>query len=185
MTPRKLQYVFYLDPQLGYAVRRWQALTEAGQLRSQAECTDHSKIPGHEIWLPRKWRTDNYISGNYPGEIFKVPFHTDLMEVSEFDTKRVPEEQFTLNYTVPGTNVMDNTLPEAKLGKGGVAYKIPANRHDLDRVIEEARALTRAKAESGEWRNTLKVVVAVANGVGLAGLLIYLVVRYRRKAAIS
>jgi len=184
-TPRKLQQVWYLDPELGYAVRRWQQLSEAGQLRIQSDCTEHKKLPGHEIWLPAKCRTDFYIAGDYPGESFNTPFWIDVMEVSEFGTKPVPDEQFTLKYTIPGSEITDNTLPEAKLGEGPVSYTVPALPQDLDRVIEEARTLNREKAGSAKRRNTFKTVLIVGNTVALAGLLVYLVVRYRRKAARS
>jgi hypothetical protein len=185
-TPRNLVHVFHLDPELGYAVRRWQEFTEDGGIRIQANCSEHQKVPGHEIWLPRESRTDYYVSdGEYPGEIFNTPFRTFVMEVVEFDTKPVPEDQFTLKYTMPGTVVGDNTLPESKLGHGPVSYTVPAKPEDLDLVIAEARAITEARAVGAKRVNWFKIMLISVNIVGLVGLLAYLVVRRRQKVAES
>jgi hypothetical protein len=187
LIPREVEYIYYLDPQLCYAVRRFQELATDGRLRVQSDCTEHQKLAGYEIWLARKCRIDYYVAdGTYPGEIFDTPFAGDVLEFSEFGTKPVPDEQFTLRYTTPGTSVTDMTLPEAKTAEGGaVSYKVPANPEDLDRVIEEARALTRAEASHRKWQKVVKIVLIVGNAGALAGLVVYLVVRYRRKVAAS
>jgi hypothetical protein len=184
-TPRRLVYVFYLDPAFGYAVRRWQEMTDDGRLRVQSDCTRHKKLPGYEIWLPGMCRTDSYISGNLPGEYFDSPFQTDALEVSEYGTQAVPEKQFSLNYTTPGTDVTDNTLPEAQSGKRGVSYQIPANPEDLDRVVAQARASTLRLAELEKQRYIIKMVLLVVNAVGLVALSAYLVIRHRRRIAKS
>jgi hypothetical protein len=184
LTSRKLKYVVDLDSDLGYAVRRWQQLSEDGRLRTQSDCTEHEKLPGYEIWLPRKCRTDYYIyEGTFPGEVFDTPLEITLMDVSEFGTKPVADEQFTLKYTIPGTQITDYTLPESKLGSGGVSYRIPANPEDLDSAVEEARELTQAMAGRDKWSNALKMALLVGNVVALGGFLVFFVVRYRRKAA--
>lgn len=192
LAPRKVEYVFYLDPEHGYAVRRWQELTEDGKLQRQADCTDPIKLPHHEIWLPRKWRIDSYIEPvSFPGEVFQTPLRKEVVEVSELDTKPVSNESFTLKYTTPGTEVTDKTLPEAKLapgadiGVGGVAYKVPARPEDLDSAIEEARALTRTRAEVEGRRESIRWIMLLASTVVLAGVLGYVIIRYRRKVARS
>jgi hypothetical protein len=118
LTPRRLEYVFYLDPELGYALRRSQERTEDGKLRIQCDCTDHEKLPGHEIWLPRTCRREIYVKPS--GELVDAPVVTVLIRVSHFGTDPVPEEQFTLNYTSPGTLVSDN--------RKGVTYRVPDYR---------------------------------------------------------
>lgn len=197
VTPRRVEYRFYLDPEFSYTVRRWQELTEDGKLQGQADCTDHVKLPGHEIWLPRKCRIAAYISLSFPRKIFKTPYRTDEIEVSKFDTKTVPDELFTLKYTTPGTEVTDRTLPEAKLapgadvGLGGVTYRIPAKPEDLDRAIEKARAITNAQAEYSPSKararrnDRRRIALLVVSTVILIGGIVYFIVRYRRKAARS
>ena len=139
VEPRRLQHVVYFDPTHGYVVRRWQELTEDGRLRVQSECTEPEKAPGSKIWLPRKCRTDEFTSPYFPGEVFTSPYNAGLVDVSEYGTTPVPDERFTLKYTVPGSQIADNTLPESKLGKGPVSYIVPDNPKDLDQVIAEAR----------------------------------------------
>lgn len=78
---------------------------------------------------------------------------------------------------------MDNTLPEAKLGKGGVGYTVPANPQDLDRVIAEARKAFHAQREGRRRHNNWKIVLLVGNMVVLVGALVILVIRYRRRKA--
>src|SRR5205814_905646 len=109
---------------------------------------------------PQKCLIRSYVAdGKYPGEVFNTPLITDVLKVSEYATKPVPEELFTLKYTTPGTNVTDKSLPEASGQPGGVTYKIPANPQDLDRVIEEARAMAQASAGRERWRNVIKTVL--------------------------
>ncbi len=184
LTPRELRYVYFLDPEIGYAVRRHQELSKDGRLRIQSDCTEHRELAGQEIRVATKCITDVYVAeGSYPGEIFEAPFVSRVLEVLEFNTKPVPDELFTLNYTVPGTNVTDMTLPEAIPGKRGVAYRIPARPEDLDRVIEEARVLAQTSADRRTRGNWFKIVLIAGNIVALAGLLVYLAVRRRPKVA--
>jgi hypothetical protein len=182
-TPRTLQYVWYLDAELGYAVRRFEVLTEDGRRRSQSECTDHQQLPGHKIWPPWKCRTDEYFTYADPGELYPTPFRTELIDVLEFETKPVPEAQFSLNYTIPGTRITDKTLPEAKLAQAGVTYVVPSNPEDLDRVIEEARTLAQLKASRAARVWWFKMLVIVGNILALAAVVACVVVRYRRKVA--
>jgi hypothetical protein len=180
-TSRNLEYVYYLDSELGYAVRCWQQLTEDGRLRVQANCTDHQKLPGHELWLSRNCRIDYYtFDGNDPDEVFKTPFVTDVMEVSEFGTKPVLDEQFTLNYTKPGTKVADATFPHFQ-GDKAINYLIPANPQDLDRVIKEAQEKTRRRTRT-DWGMNLAII---GNALVVAGIIAYLFIRHRRKVAKS
>jgi hypothetical protein len=180
----ELMYVFYLDPEIGYAVRRWQDLTSEGRLRMQADCTLHETIPGHDVWLARKCHIDYFtFDEEYSGEIFDKPFLTIVVEVSDCDTKAVPDEMFTLNYNVPGARITDATLPESKLGKNAVSYTIPVDLKDLDRTVERARQLTKVQSERG--RNPVASVLIIGNAIAVAGLLAYLIIRRRTKSAKS
>ena len=182
-TSPELMYVFYLDPQMGYAVRRWQDLTVEGRLRMQADCTAHKRLPEHQIWLPRKCQVDEFtFDSNYSGEIFDKPFQTKVLQVSEFDTKPVPNELFTLDYQLPGAEIADATLPEAKLGKGPVYYTVPVDLKELDRTVEQARKFQDVQSEkSGKWgaRNPMSIPLIVGNSLVIVVLLFYLSRRYR------
>ncbi len=186
LTPRHLKHVFYLDPEFGYAVRRWEEFTEDGRLRIQTNCTKHQKLPKSEIWLPCSCRTNKYIfEGKYPGEIFKTPFLTHLMEVVEFDTKPVLDELFTMKPAVPGTRVTDRGYPESKLGSLPVSYTVPAKPEDLDRVIADARTFTRVNAEREQGKTRRRIIFFGGTAVILVGLLICIYIRNRRKASKS
>ena len=183
-TPRELKYVYYLDPELAYAVRRFQELSKGGQLRVQSDCTEHQELPGHEIWLARNCLTNYYVSESpIPGTVFDSPVQTLVREVSEFGTKPISDEQFTLRsrYTTAGTFITDNRLPENKKNKGSVTYRLPANSADLDRVIEEARGLSATIAGKQNARSVFKIVLLTANIVAPFALLLYFMIRLRRK----
>lgn len=177
MSP-ELQYVFCLDPEIGYAVRRWQDLTVEGRLRMQVDCTGHERLPGHQIWLPRKCQIDCFtFDEDYPGEIFDEPFLTNVLEVSEFDTKPVPDGLFTLDYHLPGAHITDATLPESKLGKGPVAYTVPVDLKDVDRTIELARKFQKVQYDEEGGSRTTRIALLVANCLILVVLIVYFIKR--------
>jgi hypothetical protein len=180
LMPRELDYAYYLDPALGCAVRRFQELTNDGRLRVQSDCTKHQKLSGTEVWLAKNCVTAFYCSdGHYPGQIFDAPLVTQVMEVSEFSTTRVPEELFTLRYTTPGTDVIDGTLPGSESGER-VNYRVPANPNDLDHAIEEARKSSLGGSNRWKGQKGIRIVLIAGNAIALVGLLVYLVIRHRR-----
>jgi hypothetical protein len=184
MAP-ELMYVFHLDPEAGYALRRWQDQTVGGRLRMQADCTEHEQLPGHQIWLPRKCQIDYFtFDEDYTDEIFDKPFLTNVLQVSGFDTKGVSDELFTLDYNVPGASITDATLAESKLGKGPVHYTVPVDLKDLDRTVEQAR--TFQKLQSEEWEtSSMKVPLLVFNVLVVVVLLFYCIKRLRSEGAQS
>jgi hypothetical protein len=184
MSP-ELMYVFDLDPQAGYALRRWQDLTKEGRLRMQADCSEHQQLPGHQIWLPRKCQIDYFtFDEDYSGEIFDKPFLTNVLKVSGFDTKPVSDGLFTLDYNVPGANITDNTLAESKLGKGPVQYTVPVDLKNLDRAVEQARTFEKVQSEKRETPS-LRIPLIVFNVLVIAMLLFYLIKRVRSEGTQS
>jgi hypothetical protein len=182
------RYDFYLDPERAYAVRRLETRDEAGRLLTRSDCTEHERLAGRALWAPRLCRVEAY-TGRPPGppdeetsesQLFGSPLYVTQYRVTEFDVKPWPEERFELKYTAPGTSVNDATFPEAE-GKAGVTYEVPANPGQLGEVIDQARAQYQARATAAKRSGTLKVLFLVANGVLVAGLAAYFIVR-RRKA---
>lgn len=182
LTPKKIEYVFFLDPDHSFAVRRWQERTESGVLQHQLDGSNFQQLPGHALWLARESRVDSYVTNALPGETFDIPIKTLIVNVSEYNTKTVPDSQFTLEYSTPGTLIVDRTLPEAKLGQGGVTYRVPVNPDDLGQVITEARESTRLAAERRSWETTKSILIGV-NALILIVVIVYLVRRYRRKGS--
>jgi hypothetical protein len=180
LMPRQLQYVYYLDPVYGYAVRRYEEIGNDGRLRRRSNCTEHQKLPEYEIWLAKKCITDFYVAdGTYPGKVFDAPLLTESAEVTEFSTKVVGADVFTLKYTVAGTTVVDKSLPESKFKKDGVTYRVPANPEDLDAAIEDAKSMAR----TNYYVSVRSRIVRVSLVVGFFGVLALLVFRRKRKAS--
>lgn len=129
--PEHRAYVFYLDPMVNYAVRRREELYEDGTLLLQVNNKDFKQLKGRDVWLPRSSTADYYTWTTIPGTYFKSPVLSHVVEVSEFRLDRVPDEQFVLNYTKPGTIILDHTAPE-----GSLTYQIPADDLFLDAALE-------------------------------------------------
>jgi hypothetical protein len=138
--PATRRYVYYLDPELHYAVRRCEQRYGADTLLSRTDCSQFERIPGRQLWLPRRVDSQLHEYHTVPGTIFKDAFLTQILEVSAFDGNRVPDETFQLDYTAPGTIVKDGTDPASAKSKDGyINYMIPARSEDLPGVIERAR----------------------------------------------
>jgi glycosyltransferase involved in cell wall biosynthesis len=116
------------------------------------------------------------------GKVAESPVLTLVQEVSELGTNAVSDEQFTLRsrYTTPGTLIIDNRLPENRVKRSSLTYKLPANPADLDRVIAEARRPSERSSV-----NVVKIALLTINVVAPVGLLIYFWIRHRRKVASS
>lgn len=180
------RHEFILDPECAYAVRRLEIRDEAGRLVTRSECTDHEQLTGRHVWMPRRCRVEQYSFGELRDEdtmiplIFGSPLYTSEFKVSDFDLQPWPDDRFALNYTTPGTHVNDATLPGVK-GSTGVVYTIPADRHQLDQVIEIAKKKSQGIGKDGKQFRTLKILFLVVNVVLGFALAAYFVAR-RRKA---
>jgi hypothetical protein len=137
--PAMRRYVFYLDPELHYAVRRFEQSYGPDTLLARSDCSHFEQIPGRQLWLPRRVETQLHEYYSVPETVFKDAFLTQILEVSAIDGSRVPEELFKLDYTEPGTMVRDGTDPAAKSKDGYLSYTVPARPEELPGVIERAR----------------------------------------------
>src|SRR5262249_46287403 len=122
---------------------------------------------------------------------------TRVVEISAISTKPIPDDQFVLRYTAKGTKVIDRTVPEADLSmklvelpdgrviRMGVSYRIPARQEDLDRVIERAKtvATTKGSRQIGamQRRSVTQRVFLVVNVVVVGIVLGFLVRRHYKK----
>jgi RNA polymerase sigma factor (sigma-70 family) len=140
MLPAMRRYVYYLDPELHYAVRRCEQRYGPDTLLSRTDCSQFEQIPGRRLWLPRRVESQLHEYPTAPGIVFKDAFLTQILAVSAFDGSRVPDETFKLDYTAAGTIVRDGTDPAtAKTKDGFINYTVPARPEDLAGVIERAR----------------------------------------------
>ena len=181
---------FYLDPECGYAVRRLEIRDEANHLVMRSDCTQHEQLASRNIWLPRRCRVEKYTVAEIRDEetlipqTFESPLYVCHFQVKDFDLQPWPYERFELKYTAPGTSINDGTLPGVNR-RNGVAYKIPANPQQLDAVIEAAKARYSERDDAAGQRSpTIKTILLILNSVVLlVGLVVYWIVRQRKKAS--
>jgi hypothetical protein len=129
----------FLDPSLGYAVRRKEVRTLSGQLALEVDVQDFVKFSDPDIWLPNRCDATYYTWYDLRGAPSKEPVTFERFRVKKWDRAKIPLEQFSLRYTVAGTFVRDATLPQAKnMPEGVVRYQVPPNPADLDAVIQTA-----------------------------------------------
>jgi hypothetical protein len=138
--PATRRYVFYLDPDLHYAVRRFEQSYGPDTLLTRSNCSQFEQIPGRQLWLPRRVETELHEYNSVPETVFKEAFLFQVINVLAFDGGRVPDQTFALNYTEPGTIVSDRTDPAAANSRDRqISYMVPARLEDLPGVIERAR----------------------------------------------
>lgn len=179
--PPQRRYDFYFDPQRGYAVRRLNTRDEAGRLVLRYDCTEHEQLQGRTVWLPRLGRMEEYTFVGLPDQVFESPLFVNQFQALTFDLKPWPEERFELKYSTPGTRINDATFPEVE-GKNGIHYTMPANFQQLDEVVAAARAKYHSRANAKKGFPRLRILVLILNGVVLVSVVVYYIVRWRRKS---
>lgn len=132
--PARKRYVFYLDPSLGYAVVRHEERRMDNELLAMGENLKFRRIERSSLWLPEECRTSYYTWPTAGGALFAEPLISLAVNVKSISLDLQPPEKFSLNYTTPGTLVLDKTADE-----GSVDYQVPASPADLDEVIRRAR----------------------------------------------
>jgi hypothetical protein len=128
--------IYYLDPSLHYAVRRFERDGGPGSLVDRTDCSQFEQIPGRQLWLPRRVASELHELPSMPGTVFKE-IVTQVLVVSAIDGRRVSDETFALNYTQPSTIVHDGTdLASGKTQR--IRYSFPARAENLAGVIQRA-----------------------------------------------
>jgi hypothetical protein len=104
--PARRTYVYYLDPERRFALRRQEEWYGNKTLLMRRDCTEFEVVPGRDVWLPRHCETLVYefFLRQYPKPLF-----SDLVEMSAFDLAQPSDELFILgkDYQLPGTRVED------------------------------------------------------------------------------
>jgi hypothetical protein len=135
-TDKRL-FVFWLLPDLQYAVKKMNVYTTKGEVIHEVENDDFIDIDKKGIFFPKKSVINYYSWMNTPEIISDKILVTESYDLNSATTHQIPAIQFKLRkqYTTPGTVIADRTLRDTD---AGVQYVIPANPADLDRVIETA-----------------------------------------------
>ena len=131
--PATCRYTYYLDPALRYAVRRFDRSFAPDTLLSRSNFLDFQQVPGRQLWLPRRVETEMHEVPNLPGKVIAETILMNILEVTAYDFERVPDNTFVLNYTKPGTFIVDYSDPAAKTSDGICVIDFPSTRKSCRR----------------------------------------------------
>jgi hypothetical protein len=109
--PEQRIYVFYLDPQFDYAIRRSEQRYDGGILLSRVDRDDFQKLPERDLYLPRRIVRHRFTDTNVATTYFKDPVVTGTIEVTSIDVEPLPEDHFILDYREPGTQIYERLEP--------------------------------------------------------------------------
>jgi RNA polymerase sigma factor (sigma-70 family) len=94
--PAQRLYVYYLDPQIAYALRRSEQRYDNGILLYRTDCEAFEKVPGRDLHLPHKCIRYEYTRRAIPGTYFKEPVLTVTLDVTAVSADAIPAERFTI-----------------------------------------------------------------------------------------
>lgn len=103
---------YYLDPKMGYAIRRFESFDTDGLLRYQIDFADLTAVKGTELVLPRTCVFSDFVpdGGNGTKLVRKV-----TMRVKEVDRGKLEDGVFVLKDTTPGTWIIDHYGEQQKI----------------------------------------------------------------------
>lgn len=170
--PEFRQYIFELDPSLNGAVCTREERA-GGHLLQHTRNGDFRQCGASGLWIPMVSMTQYYTSSDLlPGRYFDRPILVRNIKVVDFSISHVPKEDFALDFSQPGTRVIQS-------GPNGVStvYVVPASSEELDRVL----ASSDVAGAMHPWRRLILwavvfVLVSLCGFLGVAWLL-------RRKSA--
>ncbi len=168
----------WLDPKLGYALRKRQWLRD-GKPDYEIEARDFTKL-AEDFWFPRlvtytRYGTKEIAEGKYVGKpLSRDELHIDKVELNGKENPDV----FSVN-VAPGAWVVDHTLnPVDRTGRTvpfvkseanvvpSVAYVQPASKTDLERVIREAQE-QEAERPGAPSQNGITIKTLIALNLGI------------------
>ena len=178
--PATKRVVFYLDPELHYAVRQSEEWYDPDTLLLRCVCSDFEQLSDRQVWLPRKYEVDFHSYSTAPGVIFSEPFLSKVVLVTELSGQRIPNEQFVLNDTEPGILINDDTAPDSALTsdqrtQSKFHYKTGRTPEETGRNIEEGQKRAAAEVPTVELQTAPPAPrvksafrwVLIANGIAL------------------
>lgn len=113
--PTHLVKTFYLDPERGYALRRWEERLADGTLLVRCDADQLERVESRSLWLPRRCTKQFFLSLRIPDgfNLSETPLYTDVIEVTDIAVPSAADQTPTLDYTAPGTLIHDYTDPNA------------------------------------------------------------------------
>jgi hypothetical protein len=166
----------WLDPALGYAVRKREFYDPPTGLVRERYTNDDFRDAGGGVWLP--WRCHWELCGwsRAPEAYRGRPLVRYTFAVSKLELNAVPDALFEERIPA-GIQVMDTTILPPKDGQfRAVLYVMPADLGDLEGTIEHALRREVAAHARARWVR----LFLLANAVVLALVLIHRLVSRRR-----
>lgn len=140
-TGKNRLHVFYFDPALGHALRRYEQRTLDGTPVQITVNSDFAEFTNPSIWLPRRSQTDWYTWVTIAETILEEPLVQEQIEVTELSKEDIAPETFLVDLKQPQLWVADSRLPGAdERETGRIDYIVPANLDLLEGVIDAAVA---------------------------------------------
>ena len=144
--PATRRYSFYLDPQLHYAVRRLDQSYGPDTLLVRSDCSEFQRIPGRNVWLPKKSSHNFTNMSRRPDTASKDNFLSQTLSVSAISGSCVSDDAFRLEYeTTPGTIVRSDQTVRAKSLEIG-QHATQRGRRPVRHTVPTKEVITRAAA---------------------------------------
>jgi hypothetical protein len=158
-----LVHVFLFDPEKGYAMRQHKEIVKAsGQIARIIDCANFQKAREPSLWLPNVCHINHFTWETVFPKCTAEPIVVETLELVSLKTSPIPQNEFVLTYTTPGTFVGDSTLPEARNSLGGVVgYRISANPDTLKDGINAARQQLDGSFAARRWLIILNLIVII------------------------
>lgn len=108
--PEHRTYVFYLDPELNFAIRQSEQRYSNGTtkvLLGQTICQAFQRLDGRDLYLPAVCVSSSFVSPMLPGKYFSDPVSTMTYRVTDLLLKSTTDDRFSISYTAPGCEIID------------------------------------------------------------------------------
>ncbi len=177
-APSKIRVIYYLDPELHYAVRQREEYFDPDKLLLRCKCEGFEKLDDREVWLPRKYEVTYHTN-----EIFSMDYNLTAtflkkcVTVTSLNGKPAADDLFTLDYRRPNALIVDKTDPDEVSEAGAVirqgldfSYSVGNTAEETERNRLTARRAAEAMRKVGPAPATLfNTVVPADKAVSPAG----------------
>lgn len=171
----------WCDPELNYAVRRWDSYDVDGMHRTwRYDLSDFIEVSAG-FWFPRRCTRLRWATTAAPIEVRKSPLMQYQYEVLLMHANDVKDELFEL--AIPaGTEVVDfsQTAVTADGVEQPLMYQMPANPTELDSLVRKTRNIVEASSNMTPHRSNRMIPLILFNSILAVTLA---VVIFRRKVS--
>lgn len=175
-NPETLEYydTMWFDPSHGFLMIRRDLGKEPGHTGLRMINRNPREIK-KGVWIPAFCEAQEFSPADAPEEVRGTPLYSTRMEVRTVD---LGVEDPVFEIAIPsGAFVFDHLLAEKYHQTSPIVYRMPANRDDLDAVVE----LALNKRPNGATR--VRILLIGVNVILVVGLAAFVIVRRMRARA--